>query len=49
MWDEMVTMIVIKKDSMASPISKMNQRDPKGSHVHALKKQKNEKTSEGSC
>jgi len=40
MWDEMVTMIVIKKDSMAGPIFEMNQIDPKGSSIHVPKKEK---------
>jgi len=40
MWDEMVTMIVIKKDSMACPIFEMNQIDPEGSSIHLPKKEK---------
>jgi hypothetical protein len=40
MWDEMVTMIVIKKDSTTCPIFEMNQIDPKGSFLMLQKKKK---------
>jgi hypothetical protein len=39
MWDDMVTMIIIKKDSMTCPIFEMNQIDPKGSSMLQKKKE----------
>jgi hypothetical protein len=43
MWDEMVTMIVIKKDSMVGPIFEMNQIDLEGTFIHVPKKEKKRK------
>ncbi len=47
MWDEMVTMIITKKDNKMETIFEMAQIDVKGSSmIRAFKKQKREATME---
>jgi hypothetical protein len=38
MWDKIVTIIIIEKDSMVGPISKGNQLNLKDSSIHVPKK-----------